>query len=142
VAEKDAEVRFRVRELAGLSLAAGMSPRIDPHNLDAPAAQLDLDRFVAEQGHAFESGDRIWVDPLRERVAAVREVVVAEDGEARRERTKEPREHRRPGAPRDEVARDADEVRAALDDPGQRILDCPPASGGHSEMEVGEMGDP
>ena len=107
----------RVGQLVGRSRARRVGQRVDADDLDAAAAQLELDRFVAEQGDVLERADRLRIDALGERIAAVGEVVVAEDDEARPEPVEQPLELAHPRAARDEVARDADEVRPALGRP-------------------------
>ncbi len=90
----------------------------------------------------LDRGEDRWVDPLRERVAAIREVVVPEHDEARPELAQKPLEERRATTSRDEVAGDADEVGLALRDPGHRVRRgaLPPRR--DAQMEVGEVRDP
>ena len=71
--------RPRRRASSGAAVRAAYDCAVDADDLDAPPAQLDLDGLVAEERHVLERADRVRVDALRERVATVREVVVAED---------------------------------------------------------------
>ena len=82
--EEDAEVGGRVGALSRAGLVARVGPWIDSDDLDAATANLDLGRLVEEERDAFEPVELVPVDPLRERIAAVREVVVAEDDDAAR----------------------------------------------------------
>ena len=79
---------------------------------------------------------------LRERVAAVGEVMVPEHDEAAAEPAEELAKERNPASARDEVTGDADEIRTSLRDPGDRLLGRFPPARGDSEMEVGEVRDP
>ena len=92
-------------------------------------------------GHALERRDLLHVDRLRERIAAVREVVVAEHDEAGAELGEQALELREPRRPRHEVARDADEVRRPLRDPGDRLLARHAGRATGAEVEVGEVRD-
>ena len=72
--------------------------------------------------------DDLRVDTLRERIAAVREVVVAEDDVAATEIGEQALELPHPRATRDEVARDADEVGLTLDHPVDGLPHGTPAA--------------
>ncbi len=141
VAEEDAEVYVGVGDRLRTRLGAGVGPRVDSDDLDAAAAKLQFERLVAEHSHALERGEHGRVDPLRERITAVREVVVAEDDVAGGQLAKQPAEQWNPCPARDEVAGDANEVGTALGHPGDRLLHGASPAGGNAEVEVGEVGD-
>ena len=104
-------------------LSRGVRLRIDAHDLDGPGAEVELDRLVTEQRDAFEGIDRPRVDALGERIAAVGVVVVPEDDVAGAEVAEQALEIPHSRAARDEVARDAHDVGAALHDPVDRVQD-------------------
>ena len=142
VTEQDSETRALVCKRLGPSAASGVGLRIDADDLHTSAPNLDLDARVAEQGDTCKRADRSRIDALRERVAAVGEVVVPEDDEARGERSEKSLQERHPRSARDEISSDTDEIWAPLDDPGDGILDRAPAPRRDSEMEVGQVRDP
>jgi hypothetical protein len=100
-----------------------------------------LDRLVPKQRHPLDLLEHGGLDPLREGVAAVREVVIPEDDEAASELPEQLPKKRYAATAGDEVARDADEVRLALSDPRDRRLARALAARGHAQMEVGEVRD-
>ncbi len=104
-------------------------------------AQLDLDSLVTEERDARHRHELRAVDALREGIAAVSEVVVAEDDDAPWQIGEKPLEERKAGASRHEVAGDDDEIRTALHDPGDRALRRTLSPRRDPEMEVGEVGD-
>ena len=79
VAEQDPQICGRGGKLLRRRLPGCIRLGIDTDDLDEPRTKLELDGLVAEKRHAFERFDRVRVDALRERVTAVREVVVPED---------------------------------------------------------------
>ena len=86
VAEEDAERRVRVGELGrGRASRRAYVRGSTPTTCTREPAQLELDGLVPEHRDAVDRGEDVRVDPLRERVAAVREVVVPEHDEARPE---------------------------------------------------------
>ena len=141
VAEKNAEIRGRVGQRVRSCRPRGIGLRADADDLDAPPAQLHLDGLVAEERHVLERADRVGVDPLRERVAAVREVVVAEHDVGGRKVGEQTLELAHSRSPRDEVARDADEVRSALDHPVDRLAHGSQAARRNTEVQIGEVRD-
>jgi len=141
VAEEHAQAHLGICELLRLRLSEDVGLRVHADELHAAAAELDLDRLVAEHRDTVESRNRSRIYSLGKRVARVGEVVVAEDDDARAELLEQPLEERHARAPRDEVAGNTDEIRAALRDPGHRILGRPPSARGDPEMEVREVGD-
>src|SRR5262245_42462096 len=142
VAEEDAEVGRRVGELTGARFVDRVAARIDSDDLDTASAQLTLGRGVEEDGNAVEPFELVAVDPLRERIPAVGEVVVPEDDDASRELFEQPFEQRQPVPPRDEVAGEEDELRPSLGDPGDRLLGGTPPPSNDAQVEVGEVRDP
>ena len=142
VAEQDSEARGPISKPFGPNVTSGVGLRIHADDLHPPSAEADLDALVLEQRDTFERADRSRVDPLGERVATVREVVVPEHDEARAEIPEERFEERHPGPSRDQVAGDADEIGTPLDDPGDGILDRAPAARRDAEMKVGQVRDP
>ena len=139
MAEQDAEVRVGVRAALGVGAARAIRDGIDAHELHAPAAQLELDRVVAEQMRGREV-----FEPARrgERVARVAEVVVSEHGvRAGPEPPQQLTELGLASRMRQQVAGQQDEVGLAFLDPRHRPLDSPPAPGRHAEVEVGEVRD-
>src|SRR5688572_12073558 len=140
VAEQDAEVRGGVRSALGIRAARAVSDGIDPHDLHAPALQLELDRLVAKQVSRREV-----LQPARggKWVAGLAEVVVAEHGvRAGAEALKQVTELRLPTRVSEQVARHKDEVGLPLLDPRHGSLDRPRAARGDAEVEVREMRDP
>jgi hypothetical protein len=137
VAEQDPQVGVGRREAARAAVEPGA--RVDARELDAAPAQLDLDRLVEQQPRRCEV---VELGRTRERVAAERPVVVAEDDVRR---PKPPEQAPQPGLGarvREQVARDADEVGRALRRPGDRALDGPRAARRDAEVEVREVRDP
>ena len=148
VAEEDAKARGLVRERLGPGPTRRVRLRIDTDQLNAQVAKLDIHAFVAEQPDPVERADRIRVDALREGIAAVGEIVVPEHDEARpgngvRPRdtsrcdtsgglttrlSEEPLEKRHPRPARDQIAGDANKIRATFDNPGHRVLDRSPST--------------
>ena len=112
VTEQDAERRVGVGELCGSRSPAGIRPRLDADDLHREPAELELDRFVTQHRDPVDLGEDRWIDPLRERVATVRKVVVPEHDQAGPELAQKPRQELFAAPPRHEVAGDADEVRA------------------------------
>ena len=96
VAEEDAEVGLGVGEPLRVGDAPCVGAGLDADELHAPARDLDVDRLVAEQRHVLELLEHGGVDPLGEGIAAVREVVVAEDDEAAPELSQQLAEERQP----------------------------------------------
>ena len=141
VTEENSQARRRICKLIRACLPRSVGPRVDAYDLDAPASKLELDALVAQQRDVFERIDRSRIDPLRERVAAVGEIVVPEHDEAGAELAEEPLEQRHPCAARHEITGNADDVRAPLDDPCNGIHDCASAAGRNAEMEIGEVRD-
>src|SRR5439155_17762391 len=107
--------------------------RVDTGDLDAAAAQLDRPRVVEEQhcGVEVEQGR-----PARERVAAVREVVIAENDERAPEPLEQVAQQSLAAGSREQIAADDDEVRLALDRPLDRALTRLPSASAHAEMQV------
>ena len=125
VAEQQPERRIGRGE-AGAT-AGGPGERVDPGDLDAHAAKLDLDALVPQQP---APGNVVEPHRPRERISAERMVVVAQDDEGRAEAAEQPLEHRGAAGPRDEIAGDTDEIRLALGDPVDGAFDgVPPAEG-------------
>ena len=139
VAEQDAQVGVRVGELPGPRLAAHVRARVDADELDATAAELERHRLVAEQRAAAEVD---LADRLRERVAAVGEVVVAEHGVDRRQPLDQLAQPLRTFGPGEQVAGEHHEVGLPLGDPVDRALDRPHPRRRDAEVEVGEVRDP
>ena len=128
VAEQDSERRVPVGQFLGRRPARRVRLRVDTHDLDAPAAELDVDSGVAEEHDLGQRLDRRGIDPLREGIAAVIKVVVAEDDVAAAENPEKPLEISHARAARDEVARDADEIGLALEHPVDGVEDRPPTA--------------
>jgi hypothetical protein len=139
VTQKDAQARGRVRKLVRSRFPRCVCLWVDTHDLDPPTAKLELDALIPKERDAFERLDRSRVDPLRERIPAVGEVVVAEHDEAGAEFVEKTLEERHPGAARHEIAGNANDVRAPFDDPVKGLLDRAPAAGGDAKMEVREV---
>ena len=121
VAEQDAQVGAHVEMRGGVVVAA----RAGVRSAEAPAIETrrpfseTLRRRAVEQ---LEPAEVLGVPALRERVAAVREVVVAEHGERAVARGRDELgggrgEARSSPAARDEIARDRDEVGLELGGP-------------------------
>ena len=107
-------------------------PRIDAGDLDAPAPQLNRPRFVGKQRRRPELYVRAR---LRERIARVRQVVVAEDGVARGQAGRAAPAAWLATRPRHQVAADEGQVRLAADRPLDRPLDRLLPARRQSEME-------
>src|SRR5581483_6561265 len=145
VAEEDREVRAGLRRRGEVVRVAARpasqdQPRICARDPDVQAAHLPHARLVAEQHRRAEL---LQIRLPRLRVAADRDVVVAEHGEDRlRQDADDAAQHRLAARMREEVTRDGDEIRPPLLDP----LDGSPSRAeprrGNAEVEVREVRDP
>ena len=142
VAEEDANVGIPIGEARRVGSPTRVALRVDPDELYPPASDLDLDGLVTEHHHVSELGERSRIDPLREGVAGVGEVVVPEDDKAGPQPAEQPLEQRQPRAARHQVAREAHEVGLPFDDPLDGSLGRPPAARRDAEVKVGEVRDP
>src|SRR6187431_3462167 len=71
MAEQDPQVRRVIRERVRSCTSNRVRLRVDADHLNAPPTQLDLDGAVSEERNVLESGDRLRIDTLGERIAAV-----------------------------------------------------------------------
>jgi hypothetical protein len=141
VAEQDAQIGAGVDEVLRTRASVGVHLWIYTHDLDAPSSELQLDALIAQERDTLDSSDCGWIDALRERVAAVGEVVVPEHDVALPEPGQEALELRDSRPARHEIAGDAHEVGLALDDPLDGIGDSLSASTGHAEVQIRQMRD-
>ena len=139
VAEQDAKIGAGVDEVLGTRASVGVRPGIDTDDLNVPSAELKLDALVAHEGDTLERIDCGRIDALRERIAAVGEVVVAEHDVAAADVGEKAWELAHARMPRHEVARDENEIRPALASPDDRIVDRASSARPDTEMEIGEM---
>ena len=140
MAEQDPEVGVVARERLETPAASAREfrPRVGAGEPHAPAAQLEQHALVEEQRRR---GEVVHARPLREGIAADREVVVAEDRVAVGQPRHEAPQSRFAGRPGEQIARDHREVRLPLRDPVRRALGRACAARGHAEVEVGQVRD-
>ena len=101
VAEEDSEVDRLVDQLVRVRLTSRIGARIDADELDTPASCSTVIDSSVEQHDGGDSHEGIAVDALRERVAAVCEVVVTEHHVTAAEAREEPLELSHSGTSRD-----------------------------------------
>jgi hypothetical protein len=141
VAEQDAQIGAGVDEVLRTRASVGVRPGIDTDDLNAPSSELELDALVAQEGDTLERIDCGRIDALRERIAAVGEVVVAEYDVAAADVGEKACELAHARTPRHEVAGDENEIRPALASPDDRIFGRASTARPDPEMEIGEMHD-
>src|SRR5919197_1825098 len=117
MAEEDAKVGLGIGEASSVGLSSHVGAGIHADELHAPAAEVELDRAVAEERHTVGEAELRLLEPLRERIPARHEVVVSEDDEAGCDDGEVVPKPTEPRAPRDEVTGEADEIRLPLRNP-------------------------
>ena len=113
--------------------------RVDADDLDLSPAQLERPRVVDSRVAGSRSRQ---LGRMRERVAGLGEVVVAEDGVAAGQPGEQPAQPLLARAAREQVAADQRQVRLPLLDPVDGALDRRRPARRKAEMEVGEVRDP
>src|SRR5204863_1679077 len=117
------------------------APRVAAHHLDPASSDLDRDSRVFKENRACLQ-DRARVARTRERVPRRLDVVVAEhrvDPVPGSQPSHRFAECTLAARPRDEIARQRDEIYLPLRRPADRLLERPAVPGDSAQMEVREM---